>query len=97
MLLSTKPHTAGNRTRYALDYSNWLDEGESLSSGVVVIDPAHSVSDITLVAATVLNSTHLLFIMSGGSVNEAFILDVQITNSRGEVKNDTIGFFIVAP
>lgn len=98
MLLGTKLHTAGNTRRFQIDYSNWLEEGESLSSGTVVKPPGVALPDITLSpAASVLNSTHLLFTMAGGSANEAFTLNVQITNSRGEVKNDTVGFTVVAP
>lgn len=98
MLLGHKLHTAGNTRRYKIDYSNWLEEGESLSSGTVVIPPGVSLPDITLSpVASILNSTTLLFTMSGGSANEAFTLNVQIIDSRSEVKNDTVGFTVVAP
>jgi hypothetical protein len=97
MLLGTKQHTAGNLTRYVIDYTDWLDEGESVATCTVVLNPAFTIPDITIGAASVLSSKKVLFTLSGGSLNEIFTLDVEITNSRSEVKNDTLGFRIVAP
>lgn len=98
MLLGRKIHGAGDHIRYAVDYSNWLGDGESLVSGTVVLDPAFTatVTDVVLSGVVVTPSHHLVFVMSGGSANEVFTLDVQITNSRGEIKNDTIEFSIAA-
>jgi hypothetical protein len=98
MLLGTKAHTAGNKTRYFVDYSVWLDEGVSLSSATVVLDPAFTatVTDITLTSVLCLPSHQVSFFMQGGSVNENFTLDVQVVDSRGEIKNDTLGFTVVA-
>lgn len=99
MSLGRKAHGAGNRTRYITDYSDWLGEGESLVSGTAVLDPAFTatVTDIVISGVVVTPSGHLVFLLAGGSVSEVFTLDVQITNSRGEIKNDTCEFFVVAP
>lgn len=99
MSLGRRAHGAGNHIRYVVDYSNWLEEGESLVSGTVVLDPdfTATVTDITIGTPAVTPSNHLVFMMSGGSANEVFTLDVQATNSRGEIKNDTIEFYVVDP
>lgn len=99
-LLGTKAHTAGNTIRYTIDYTRWLEDGVSLSGATVVMDPAFTatVKDITISSVAVLSEHNKVsFVMAGGSVNEAFTLDVQITDSRGEIKNDTVQFQIVAP
>ena|SRR5258708_4286613 len=99
MLLKTIQHTAGNKIRYEIDYDAFLEEGTSLSSGTVVLDPANSPqpTDVTIGAVTVGQGHRLIFMLSGGSGNEAFTVDVSATDSRGEIKNDTIKFQIVAP
>lgn len=94
------PHTAGNKTRYQVDYSNWLDEGATLSTAVnacsVALDASTPVTDVTLSGLQV-TSTHLYFFVQGGSVSEVFTVDVMITDSRGEIANDTVDFFVIAP
>jgi len=99
MSLKRIAHTAGNKIRYLLDYNDFLEEGMSLTSGTVVLDPAFTatVTDVTITGVLVLPSNHLAFFLQGGSVNETFTLDVQIVDSRGEIKNDTLAFYIIAP
>ena len=99
MLLGTKPHTAGNHKLFKIDYSNWLPDGVSLSTATVVLSAAFTatVTDVTISNVVTLPSHHVSFMLIGGSVNETFTLDVQVTDSRGETKNDTVGFRVVAP
>lgn len=99
MLLGRKTHTAGNSILYSVDYSNWLLEGESLVSGTVELsaDFTATVTDIAISEVRVTPSNDLVFRLAGGSANETFTLDVAIVNSRGEDKNDTVGFDVVAP
>jgi hypothetical protein len=99
MLLGRKVHGAGDHIRYVIDYSNWLEEGESLSDGDVVLAPEFTatVTDVIVGTAAATPSNCLVFMLSGGSANEVFTLNVQATNSRAEVKNDTIDFTVVAP
>lgn len=100
MLLGRKTHGAGDHTRYEIDYESWLDEGQSLLLGTVVMAPAFTatVTDVTVGAVQVTASNKLVFLLSGGSANEAFTLNVQATaQNPTEVKNDTIDFVVVAP
>jgi len=99
MNLGTKNHTAGNTTRYAVDYSNWLDEGVTLvsTSGHAVLDPTTAAPDVVITNVSIVPSGQLIFFVLATVVNETFTIDVQITDSRGEVKNDTCNFRVVAP
>ena len=62
-----------------------------------MLDPAFTatVTDITISGVGVLDPNHVVFLMAGGSVNENFTLDISVTDSRSEVKNDTLGYTIV--
>lgn len=99
MLIAQKIQTAGDKIRYELDYSNWLGEGMSLTSGTVILDPKNSPqpTDIVIGAPTVGSNTRLIFTVAGGSANEVFTVDVQAVDSRTEIKNDTISFRITPP
>jgi hypothetical protein len=91
-------HGAGNAIRYEIDYSDWLEDGTSLTAGTVTMDAASiGIVDVTIGTVTLTPSHRLVFLLSGGSLNETFILDVQATDSRGEIKNDTLSFSIQAP
>ena len=96
MNLGRKNFTVGNTTRFSVDYSDWLDDGVTLTSGTAV-KAAGAPADITVSAVSVAPSGKLYFTVAGGSLNENFTINVQITDSRSEVKNDTCPFTVVAP
>lgn len=98
MLIATKQHTAGNKTRYKIEYRDWLDDGRTLnqSSGfsAALVTPAPA--DVTVNQASV-TADDLYFWVAGGSVNEAFTVQVQVTDTLGEIVIDTINFTVVSP
>lgn len=98
MLLGRKPHTAGNHKIFEVDYDQWLADGDSLTAATVVLSSAFTatVTDVSIATITV-KPRHFYFTLIGGAVNETFTLDVQATDSRGEIKKDTLGFTVVAP
>ena len=92
MLLDHKPHTVGNRRKYIIDYSQWLDLGVTLTAGTATTPSlTASVDTVSHTAST------LIFFVNGGVLNEIFTIALQITDSNGEIKNDTVEFFVVAP
>lgn len=99
MQLGRKPHTAGNATWYGVDFSDWLEQGETLRDGTIELAAAFTatVTDIEITGVAVTPSGMLVFKMTGGSVDEVFTLDAQGVTSRDEIRNDTLEFFIVAP
>lgn len=95
--LGRKMHGAGNKTRYEIDYTNWLEPGETLLTGTVVLDPLFTatVKDVVLTNVVVTPSQKLEFTMATGSVSETFTLDVQVTTQNPtEIKNNTVEFFV---
>lgn len=92
MLLAHKPHTVGDRRRYIVDYSQWLDTGVTAASATA------STASTTASVDTVSNdTTTVTFFINGGILNEIFTVAVQMTDSLGEVKNDSIEYFVQAP
>lgn len=98
MLIGSKQHTAGNKTRYEIDYDEWLDDGRTInaSSGfsAAVVTPAPA--DITISNVSV-TAHRLYFFVAGGSINEAFTVQVQVTDTLGEIVTDTVNFTVVPP
>jgi hypothetical protein len=92
MLLGSKQHTAGDTKRWRLDYSRWLDNTATIETAMIV---SSSVS-LTVGAPTVLGRD-VLFLLSGGVVNETATLSVEMTDSLDNTKRDTIKFTVVAP
>jgi hypothetical protein len=96
MNLGRKPFTIGNTTRFSVDYSAWLEDGVTLVSGTAAkLDSTPA--DITVSGVSVAPSGKLYYTLAGGSLNETFTIAVSITDSRGEVKNDTCNFNCVSP
>lgn len=99
MLIGTKQHTAGNKTRYEIDYDEWLDEGRTINQSVgfsAALVAGSTVTDVTVGTASV-TASKLYFWVQGGSVNEAFTAQVQITDTLGEIVIDTVNFNVVSP
>lgn len=98
MLIGTKQHTAGNKTRYHVSYRDWLDVGRTLDQSTgysaAVLSPAPS--DVTVDQASV-TADDLYFWVSGGSLNEAFTVQVQVSDTLGEIVIDTVNFIVVPP
>lgn len=96
MMLGRKPHTVGNATRYSIGYEDWLDDGVSLVSGTAALVGSLP-TDVTITQVAVTPSHRLVFWVTGGSLNETFTVAVRVVDSRGEIANDTVQFYIVAP
>lgn len=96
MLIGSKQHGAGNSTRYEVEYCYWLEPGRTLQnagfSAVLVDAPA----DVAISAVSV-TAHRLYFMIIGGSVNETFTVQVQVTDTLNEVVVDTINFSVLAP
>lgn len=99
MSIARRPHTAGNKIRYTVDYSNWLESGATLSTvtnACQVSLVAGAPADIMLSGLQV-NSDHLHFFVAGGTVSEVFTVQVSITDSRGEIDISDVDYFVIAP
>ena len=99
MRIGKKFHTAGDTTRYWVDYFNWLEDGRTINPETgfsAVLQAGSTVTDVTINQVTV-TADKLYFFVEGGSVNETFTVQVQVTDTLGEVVIDTINFTVTPP
>lgn len=94
-------HGAGNRIRYSIDCSDFLEDVNATLTGTnlsVAVDPAQDPvpTDVVIDGVGIVPSSQIVFFMQGGAVQEVFTVLVQFTDSRGEVKNDSIQFYVVS-
>lgn len=93
MILQQRNWTAGDKRKFTVDYSGWLDEGVTVSGFTVT----SNTTDV-VISGVVKNPTGTCsFFVSGGTVGETATVSLQMTDTRTEVKNDTLVLTIVAP
>jgi hypothetical protein len=93
-ILAKRPFTQGNRIKYNVDYKAWLTP-----VGTTIVTANVSTTATGFAVDTVTHtSTVVTFYLSGtGTLNDFFTVALQITDSNGEIKNDTVEYVIVAP
>lgn len=92
MLLGSKQHTAGDTRRWRIDYSRWL------ANTVDIVDAVVTSSSITCtVDDSVVLGDEVIFFLIGGLQGETLTVAVAMTDTDGNVKNDTIAFTVIAP
>ena len=92
MILGSKQHTVGDTKRWQIEYGRWLDNTATIEDASVVSSSA----SLTVSSPTILGR-EVVFLLSGGEVNETVTLSIEMTDSLGNVKHDTILFTVVAP
>lgn len=92
MQLARRSHTVGDKTRYVIDYSQWLDRGVTVVGAAVT-----STSSTCTVSGVAFTATEIVFFINGGVLSETLTLAVAMTDSRTEIKHDTIAVFVIAP
>lgn len=94
MRLGSFVKTPIERKRYAIDYSEWLDTGETLSTVIYTVSP--TTTSPLVVDATSIGSGNTLavFFVSGGLNGKQYTIDVVATTSGGQIKEDTVLFTV---
>ena len=91
-LLASRQHTENDTRRWRVDYSRWLDNTATIESAVVT---SSSTTCTVTPPATVLGN-EVVFFLTGGVLGETLTVAIQIVDSFGNRKSDTIGFHVVA-
>jgi len=92
MILGSKHHTAGNSTRWRVDYSYWLD------NTATIVDASVASSSVTCtISESVILGQVVVFFLIGGVTGETLTVSIVMTDSLGNIKRDTIMFTVVAP
>ena len=92
MLLGSKQHTEGDTKRWRIDYSRWLANAVNIESAVITSSSATCTTE----DSTVLGD-EVVFFLTGGVQGETLTVSVVMTDTDGNVKNDSIAFTVIAP
>lgn len=93
MILARRNHTVGNTINWTVDYDNWLEDGVTIASVLL----ACSDTSVTVGVAVIEDGHKAKFSVAGGTLNQAFTVSLVMTDTKGQVKADTIDFTVVAP
>jgi hypothetical protein len=94
MRLGSFVKTPIERKRYAIDYSEWLDTGETLSTVVYTI-PVVTTPPLVVDATSIgSGNTLAVFFINGGLNGRQYTVEVVATTSGGQIKEDTILFTV---
>lgn len=91
MSVAAYTKTPTEKKRYEIDYTDWLDDDETLS-GV----PSFTINDgnpgSLVISLPVIDATGKLlwFFISGGDDGETYQLVVEVTTSAGQIKDDCL-------
>ena len=87
MILGTINSAASNRIQYAIDYSDWLQRGETLVSVVYSIDVGPATIDTTSLNPS---KTESRFFLNGGNAGSTYNIFAFATTNFGQQRTDQI-------
>jgi hypothetical protein len=86
--------TPAERKRYAIDYSDWLDSGETITGCVFAVSPS-TTNTLQIDAYSISASgTEVVMFVNYGDAGSAYTVDVKTTTSGGQIKEDTVLFTV---
>lgn len=91
MRLGKFSKTPAERKRYTIDYTDWLDTTETVTAAAYTITPSGMVVDAQ---AILTGNKKISFYVNGGDDFETYNLEVKITTSTGQVKEDVVVFAV---
>ena len=93
MRLGSFTKTPAERKRYSIDYSEWLDTGETLSTVTFTVTPSTGTVPF-VVDAVSSNNVMVVFFVNGGDSSKQYTVDVKASTSGGQLKEDTVLFTV---
>lgn len=94
MKLANFVKSPNERKRYTVDYSDWLDSGETITACAFAVSPSTS-NSLQIDASTIgTPATSVIFFANFGDAGSQYTVDIQITTSGGQTKEDTILFSV---
>ncbi len=93
MNIAHRPHTVGDRTRYVVNYEDWLADDDRVATATVTVDS----DTVTIDNVTVFLEKEVIFFVDGGILNETFTVTIEIVTLKTVTNSDTMTFFVVAP
>ena len=85
------------RKRYSIDYSDWLDTGELLTTVTFEVTPAEA-NCVVINGVTIETSQQgVVFYASAGVEGKSYKAIATMTTSGGQIKEDTVQYTVKAP
>jgi hypothetical protein len=82
------------RKRYVIDYSEWLDQGETLDAVTFTVTPA-TASPLEVDASSLgVPPLTVIYFVSGGLAGSTYEVTARAVTSGGQIKTDTILYSI---
>lgn len=95
MKLGTFTKSPVERKRYAVDYTDWLENTETLSSATFSIAPNADPASLEINEHVIDAAGKLLTIfVNAGVTGVSYIATVQVETSDGQIKEDQIVFVV---
>lgn len=88
---------SGERKRYIVDYSDWLDEGETVQSVSFDIDGEQDYPVVVDGYVLTDDSLGVSFFVSAGTTDQTYEILITVETTGGQVKEDAVLFQIVDP
>jgi hypothetical protein len=84
----------GERKRYSLDYTEWLDTDETIIDvAFVITPPAPPILEVDAWTISA-SGVEVVFFINFGDDGVTYTLEVQITTSGGQIKHDQVLFVV---
>lgn len=93
-LLASKQHTVGDTRRWTVRYKKWLDNTVNIKT--INVTSSSATCTIGTPAPAIVGSD-VQFFLTGGVLDEVLTVSLSMTDSIGNIKNDSIQFMVVSP
>lgn len=99
MLVGSHTVATGDVRRVEIDYADWLEHGQHITASVATVLTAGVTSFVSnpVPPENSKKTRAIFFVHAGTVVNESFTVQVQVTDTLGQVVNDTVQFTVLAP
>lgn len=82
-----------DRKRYTLDYTDWLDLTESVSSCVFAVTPVEA-GGLEVDASSIVANKTVVFYVALGNADTDYTVEATMTSDAGQVKQDTLTYLV---
>lgn len=94
MRLAKFSKTPDERKRYTIDYTDWLETSETVASVTYTIRQVTSPVLVVDAQSILTGNKKISFYISGGDDLETYDVEIKITTSTGQIKEDLVSFVV---
>ena len=82
------------RKRYTIDYTDWLETAETISTALYTVREVTSPALVVDAQSILTGNKKVSFYVSGGDDGDTYDVEIKITTSTGQVKEDVVVFAV---